>query len=213
MINSKKMVLLVACLFMVSVADAKIKKTKKLQGLVIPSDPSYFFALNDGTGIQTNPGANRPLGAYYITSLLLFPGNTIDVDQVDYSVDKHGNPINPDDNIGIVYVLEHMVQTVDFNNPPASGTIVETSEATFVFNHTCYGENIITCNGISKIKTFPPQPAMPIFKIYSAVTGASGCNEDRTENKFKAKIYVAQSGLLVNALVNFEFDEEIEYKK
>ena len=213
MIFSKK-VLLFSCLFLFSVVDAKkIKKTKKLQALVIPNDSSYFFALNAGNGIDHNPGAVRPQGAYYETTALIFPGDTVNKKQTDYSVDRHGNSINANDSIGMLYFLEIMLQTLDFNNAPPSGTMIEQAEWRFNFNHSCYGGNNIYANGFGAIKQFPPVAQKPIYKFHFGVTGASGCNKHGKCKSFKAKIYLPQSGSLVAALIEIKFDEEIEYKQ
>jgi hypothetical protein len=215
MVNfSKKLLLLFACLCITPVAIAKkIKKTKKLQLLIVPNDPSFIFALNTGTGITTDPGASRPQGSYYEISALIFPGGTIGKNQTDYSVDKHGNPIDLNDNIGIAYFLETMIQALDFSGPlPPMGTMIEQSEWRLNFKDSCNGTNNIYTMGLAKVGHLPPQTGKEVYNLSGGVTGGSGCNRTIDKNSFKAKIYIPQTGSAVVALVNVEFHDDIQYK-
>lgn len=180
MVNFSKKLLIFSCFFMFSVVIAKkhkIHRTKKLQLLVI-IDPSYIFALNAGNGISYDPGAPRPQGSYYVTNAYIFPGGTLSKDQTDFSIDKKGNPIDQNDSIGMAYILETMLQTVDFSTPviPPKGTVVEDSEWRLNFKYPCRGENNIYAMGLGRMGTIPQQIGKPILDFSFGVTGASGCN-------------------------------------
>jgi hypothetical protein len=191
MITIYKKLLLFSCVFMFSPVVAK-KHTKKLQLLVVPGDASYIFALNDGTGITNDPGAPRPQGSYYETNAFIFPGGTIDKNQTDFSVDKHGNPINLAENIGMAYFIETMLQTVDFGSGmfppvgvplnlldyviPATENLIEQSEMRLFFRYPCHGTNVIYGMGFAAINMFPPVTGEPFINFSFGVVGASGCN-------------------------------------
>jgi hypothetical protein len=213
MVNfSKKLLLLLVCLCMAPVAVAKkVKKTKKLQLLVVPSDPSFMFALNAGNGIITNPNTPRPQGSYYATTALIFPGGTVGKNQSDFSVDKHGNPINFNDNLGVAYVKDTMIRGLVFTNVPPVGTLIEQAAWSFHFKHSCDGGNDIYAMGLAKVGNFPAQSGKSIYDLAFGVTGGSGCNRTIDKNSFKAKVYLSQTGPVVS-LVKVKFKKEIEYK-
>lgn len=208
MLHFSKKLLLLACFFMVPVVIAK--KTKKLQLFVVPSDPSYIFALNDGNGISTNPAGIRPQGSYYETNVFIFPGGTVSKSQTDFSIDKNGNPINLNDNLGMAYFISTLLQTVDFSNTPPAGTLIEQSEFRFNFKNACNGINNLYAMGFAAMGTFPPQTGKSIITAFGGVVGGSGCNQDNQNNSFTAEIYLAQTGSVVT-LIEIKFDKEIEY--
>lgn len=186
MITFSKKLLAFSCLLIFSGVKAKKNKThrtKKIQLLVIVDEPDYIFALNDGNGISHDPGAPRPQGSYYITNAFIFPAGTVSKRQSDFSVDKKGNPIDANDNIGMAYFLETMLQTIDFATPivPARGTIVEDSEWRFNFRYPCHGENNIYALGLGRMGIVPPQLGKPILDFSFGVLGASGCNSYLSE--------------------------------
>lgn len=166
-----------------STAMAKTHRTKKLQLLVLVEDPSYIFALNDGNGITHDGSAPRLQGSYYITNAFIFPGGTVSKHQSNFSVDKKGKPIKFDDNLGVVYFLETMFQTVDFASSiiPEKGTVIEGGEWRFDFRYPCHGENNVFALGLGRMGTLPPQSGKPILECSFGVAGASGCNSDLSE--------------------------------
>src|SRR5436190_23215086 len=92
------------------------KETKHLQILVNPELPSFFFNMNTGTGIETNPFAIRPAGAEYLIAGIILPGGTINLDQCSYAVDKHGTPITESSSLGDWVCDGNILVTTDFEN-------------------------------------------------------------------------------------------------
>lgn len=210
--NFSKKLFLLSCLLVVSVATAK--KSKKLQLLVVPTDPSYFFVLNTGAGIVNNPGAIRPQGSYYLTTALIFPGDTVDKDATNYSFDKNGNPINFNNNIGMAYFEEFMLQQVDFANPPALNSRIELSRIDLIFKNHC-GSPINSLYGLgeARIGTFPVQPGVAIVNFEGGLSAGAGCNTKLADkNNYKAQVYLPQTGSVVS-LIEIEFADDINYKK
>jgi len=209
MITFSKKLLFVLCLVSPFIVIAK--KTKKLQLIVNPFNPAYFFALNDGNGIQTNPGTPRPQGSYYITNAFIFPGGTVDKDQSSYLIDKHGNPIDFNDSLGIAYLIETMLQAVDFGNPPAEGTVTETSQWQLQFNHDCDKTlNALFGTGYTTFNVFTIGEGKAALTFSATVVGGLGCNEDAHNNNFTGKVYIGENGQ--SSLIKIKFDKEIKYK-
>jgi len=209
MITFSKKLLFVLCLVSPFIVIAK--KTKKLQLIVDPSNPVYFFALNDGNGIQTNPGTPRPQGAYYVTNAFIFPGGTVDKDQSSYLVDKHGNQLNFNDSLGIAYLIETMLQAVDFGNPPAEGTIIEASQWQLQFNHDCDKTlNALFGTGYTTFNVFTIGQGKAALTFSATVVGGLGCNEDAYGNNFTGKVYIGENGQ--SSLIKIKFDKEIKYR-
>src|SRR5690606_7252864 len=134
--NFKKLLLSIACLPVVFCINADTE-TKKLQILSNAADPSFNFLLNAGNGIETDPGAIRPAGSYFLANALVFPKGTISKKQTSYLVDKHGHTLTEHKSIGTVQFYETMVEDLDFNNFPAKGTFLEVSQWSIHFKHEC----------------------------------------------------------------------------
>ena len=206
---SKKLFLLTSLL---AVSVVMAKKTKKIQILVAPGDSSYIFALNAaGAAIIYDSGAPRPQGSYYVTNGFIFPGGTVSKHQTDFSVDRHGNPINLNDNLGMAYITETLLQDVDFGTPPAAGTVIEASQVIFDFKRSCDDHNTLSAIGLTTFEMFPPQVGEAVLRMIADVVGGSGCNQDHSKNSFTSKTYLPQTGSMA-ALIQIEFDKEIEYK-
>lgn len=187
------------------------KETKKLQLIVVPENPQYFFALNDGTGINHNGGAPRPQGSYYVTNAFIFPGGTVSKHQSNFFVDKHGNPLDFENGtLGMFYIKDTMLQTVDFGNFPAEGTVTETSEWQLQFNEECDGINALFATGFAKTGIFTIGQGDAILEFFMALIGGLGCNENVHHNNCTAKVYVGENG--ETSLIKIKFDKEIEYK-
>jgi hypothetical protein len=208
MIKVSKKLMFLFCLITPLIVVAK--KTKKLQLIVNPADPQYFFALNDGTGINHNPGTPRPQGSYYITNAFIFPGGTVSKNQSSYLVDKDGNPLDFENgSLGIFYTRETMLQTVDFGDLPAEGTVIETSDWQLQFSHACDGLNALFATGFSQLGIFTIGQGDVAFEFFMAVIGGLGCNENVHHNNCTGKVYIAENGQ--SSLIKIKFDEEIEY--
>lgn len=212
MINFSKKLLVFSCLLMVTFAAAKKHKTHKLQLLVFPTDSSYIFALNAGNGIDYNPGAIRPQGSYYITNAFIFPGGTVSKHQTDFSVDKDGHPIVIGNNVGQVYLMETMMQDLDFDNPPLAGTVIQMCRWNFLFNDSCGNlTNTMYTLGFNNVHMLPPQLGHAIIRGAMAVAGGTGCNAKQKDNSCEVKVYLAQTGP-VAALIKVKFDKEVVYE-
>jgi hypothetical protein len=206
MIFSKKM-LFFSCLLMSSMMFAY--RTRGLQLIVLPEDPSYIFALNDGTGITHNPGGFRPFGSYYVTNALIFPEGTVNKDQESYLVDKNDNEIIEADSLGMAYFMETMLHDIDVQNMPASGIPSELSVLHLNFKHKCYGvQNRLYALGSAITGTMAPQTAA--FEFVFGVVGGAGCNENVHGTSFSAKVYVAPDGR--SAIIELSFEEDIRYE-
>jgi len=209
MIIFSKKLLFVLCLISPLVIIAK--KTKKLQLIINPLNPAFFFALNDGNGIQTDPGSPRPQGSYYIMNAFIFPGGTVDKDQPSYLVDKHGNQLDFNDSLGIAYLIETMLQSVDFGNPPAEGTITEASQWQLQFSHDCDKTlNALFSTGYATFNVLTIGEGKAVLTFSATVVGGLGCNEDMCCNNFTGKLYVTENGQSV--LIKIKFDKEIKYR-
>ncbi len=210
MIHISKKLLVALCLISPLLIIAK--KTKKLELIVSPSDPSYFFALNAGSGIETNPGVLRPQGAYYLTNAFIFPGGTVDKNQASYLVDKHGNPLDfENDSLGMAFFIETMLQAVDFSNLPEEGTVIEASQMQLQFKQRCDGgSNAIFATGMVKLGDFSIGQGKSAFNFFMSINSGLGCNENDNPTTFTAKIYISQNG--ESSLIKIKFDKEIKYR-
>src|SRR4030095_3731780 len=207
---SKKLLFFMFLIVLPSIIIAR--KTKKLQLIVNPFDPSYFFALNAGNGIETNPGTPRPQGSYYVTNAFIFPGGTVDKDQASYLVDKHGNPIDfENDSLGMTFLIQTMLQSVDFGTPPAEGTITEASQWQLQVNHDCDKTRYaLFGTGYTTFHVFTLWEGKAAITFSATVVGGLGCNEDAHNNNFTGKVYIGENGQ--SSLIKIKFEKEIKYK-
>lgn len=210
MISFSKKLLFFTCLLMFSVALAKT--TKKLQLIVAPNNPAFFLALNDGNGIIYGTGNPRVQGSYYVTNPFILPGGTVSKYQSDYLVDKHGNPINFDnDSIGTAYLMDVMLQTLDLITYPPVGTVIEMAQWQLQFKKECHDNlNSIFAMGFATMGILSVGTGQAAFEYDFGVTSGLGCNDNTHNNNFTAKVYLSANGQ--STLIKIKFDKEIEYK-
>lgn len=211
MITCSKRLVFILCLIVPCVVVAK--KSKNLQIIVNPADQRYFFVLNNGSGLS-NGAFPRAQGSYFITNGFIFPGGTVSKNQSSYLVDKNGNPLDFDnDSLGMLYVHETMLQTVDFGGElPAPGTVIETSQWHLLFNKKCDGkQNALFATGFAKMGIFTIGQGDVAFKFFMSLVGGLGCNSDVHNNTYVAKAYISENGQ--STLIKIKFDQDIVYRK
>ena len=208
---SKKLLLL-ACLMISPLAMAK--KTRKIQLLAFPENT---FEMNAGDGISTDGTAPRPAGATVVASYLIFPGGTVSKHQTDFSVNRHGKVLRPQDNIGTMYVVATMIADLDFDNPPAPTTRLANAQYVFRFKKKCEGgsdtsDNYVFATGQEIAGVLPSEVGVADLKLVAAATGGTGCNQYQIGNGFVGHGYAAQTGD-VSTLIQLEFENDIVYNK
>lgn len=190
---------------------AMAKKTKKLNLLVWPTDPSYVYTMNAGTGIVTNPAAIRPAGSTVVATFLIFPGGTVSKHQADFSLDRNGKAINPNNNIGIAYLVEDMISTFDPATPPASTTRLAEFRLDIRFKKSCDGDDYVFSLGQHIAGTLPAEVGVAVGKMVAAVAGGTGCNQYQIGNGFVAHAFQSTTGA-VPTLIQVEFANDVEYR-
>jgi hypothetical protein len=208
---SKKLLLL-ACLMIAPLAMAK--KTKKIQLLVFPDST---FEMNAGDGISTDDTAIRPAGATVVSSFLIFPGGTVSKHQTDFSVDRNGKVLRPQDNIGMMYMNETMIAELDFDTPPVKSTRLSNVNYAFRFKKQCQnasntGDDYVFASGQNIAGVLPAEVGVAVLKLVAAVSGGTGCNQYQVGNGFVAHAYSAVTGT-VPTLIQLEFDNDVQYNK
>jgi hypothetical protein len=179
------------------------KESKKLQILINPADPTFSYTLFNGSAILINDlSAVRPIGGYYYLNGLILPGGTISKNQASFAVDKHGNPITAADSLGLWECIGKVLQTLDFSDIPAEGTLVEAIEWDFYFDEDCHNyPNIMTSLG----KTVTGS-GFPAFTTAMAMVGGTRCNKNN--NHYTSKIYISQTGQF---LIKMTFQDDVKY--
>jgi len=186
-------------------------ETQHLQVLINTADPTFRFVLFDGNNFVNNIFAPRPFGSYYYLSGLIFPGNTVNPNQPNYTVSKHGVPLNASNSLGDFWAAGQVIfPELNLPQVPLTPTDLELFECDFLFKprginraNNLFTYGILTSGVLDSI---PPVQALLINN--AAVTGGSGLNAE-AGGSLKALIYFqpATGSLLVDVF----FDCPVKY--
>jgi hypothetical protein len=187
-------------------------ETKHLQVLINTADPTYRFVLFNGVSfVYNNIFAPRPFGSYYHLSGLIYPGDTVDINQPNYTVSKRGVPLTAANSLGDFWASgDILFPELTLPNVPATPTDLELFECDFLFkprgnsnpnNVFTYG---ILTSGV--LDTVPP--LQPLLTNAAAVQGGTGLNTDAS-GEVRANVYFQPATL--SLLVDIFFDCPVKY--
>lgn len=188
---------------------ATANETRTLQILINASNPSFKYVINDGTGLHyNNPFFPRPFGAIYILNGLIFPGDTINVDQPDYTVDARGGKLTEANSIGLWECVGNVLtDLLNLPNVPAQPTLAEQITWDFFFKHHGKGEtDNVYASGAATTGVLAA--GQPLFTVAEAVIGGTGHN-DNIGGDLTAQVYFQQQ--TGSMLINVTFDNNITY--
>lgn len=187
-------------------------ETKHLQVLINTNDPTFRFVLFNGAEfIYDNIFAPRPFGSYYYLSGLIFPGGTVDINQLNYTVSKQGVPLTAANSLGDFWAAGQVLfPELTLPQVPLEPTDLELFECDFLFkprgiNRT---NNLFTYGILSSGVLDPVPPVHPLLKNDAAITGGTGLNAG-AHGSLKALIYF-QPGT-GSLLVDVFFDNPVKY--
>lgn len=184
-------------------------ETRHLQVLINVNDPAFRFVLFNGVAfIYQNIFAPRPFGSYYYLSGLIFPGDTVDINQANYTVSRQGVPLTSANSLGDFWAAGQVLfPELTLPVVPTDPTDLELFECDFLFKPRNINKpNNLFTYGI--LQSGSNVPGQPLLVNNAAVTGGTGLNAD-AHGALKALIYFQPATL--SLLVDVFFDHPVRY--
>jgi len=215
--KSVKCMLFILGLVSVASVAAHTYKSHKVQIILAPMSqllsPMYsFWALNTvAGGISYDFSAVRTIGSSVIATGLIYPKGTVNKYQADYTVDHHGNPLNPANSLGGWVAEEAIVTEYDLvSNFPANGTRLSVDNWSFFFNDSEDQDNLYA---VGRVKASVLGESNGSIVQYGKLDVNGGTGEFKEESSrprmVDANFYLSTAG---NMLIKVKFDKEIEVK-
>jgi|SRR5690606_38040851 len=187
-------------------AVAKTIETKQIQVLLNPNASWNIYAANIGTEITSDPSVALPAGATSIQNGLIFPKDTVNLNQTSYLVSRTGMPLTTLNSIGMLNTTNSALVAYNPMNPPALGTIFQLSENVFSFYNNCSTSGQIFATGTTElVNNMAPGAINTISNM--AVIGGTGHNES-ANGVVAIQRHLAPDGM--SSILTVKFDKKIK---
>jgi len=202
----------VALSSLTTAAEAKVVSTKKLQIVVVFTDPDLFlYRSNIGGSITSDLAITNPPGSTYIFKGGLFLGDTVDPSQDSYTVDKSGMPLSASNSVGTwvctgTRLTDWNLSGIDF---PEQGTRVEEANFSLLFKSHNGEVNAVYTKGFIVTGVFGVGADFVLGTTHHAVLGGSGLNA-YSNGDVKGEIFLSPDGLASLTTLTFSNPIKIE---